>query len=171
MGRSWIYIAICTILILLIMLISIFLIEIITIVTLGNRVENSLIGAGWAGFSELDVEVMGERSLGVDDPEDRNITLNKQRAEAVVRQYIIENLKLDSMYYPTDFSYIKHRSSPVIIEEINIFNPIDLPAVLSNGTTITRTTIQIIVQIPIDVKGIGLVYARKNVLVDIDSFI
>lgn len=169
MGRSWIYIAVSTFIILIIILLSIFLIEIITIVSLGNRVENSLIGAGWAGFSELDIELMGERAGGIDNPEKRDIVLDKIRADLVVRQYIRENLKLDSLNYPTESSYIKHRGSPVIIEEINIYNPNDLPVVL-NGTTVTRTTIQIIVQIPMDVMGMGMIYARKNVLVDIDSF-
>ncbi|WIV11139.1 hypothetical protein [Proteiniborus sp. MB09-C3] len=171
MGKSWIYIAFATIMILLMFVLTIFLIEINSIISLGNRVENSLIGAGWTGFSEMDLEKMSKRKAGLDDPQAREIYLDKVKAVNVVRQYIRENLKLNINYVPTDESYIPHKTNPVIIDEIRIFNPDELPTVASNGTTITRTTIYISIQIPIDIKGIGFVYAKKNVFVDIDSFI
>lgn len=169
MGKSWLYIGISTFLIFLIIFLEIFFIEISTIIILGNRVENSLIGAGWAGFAEVDLERMGERIGGVDDPQTREIWLNKPRAEAIVRDYIRANLQLGAGDIPTSSSYLPVKDTSVIIEEINIFNPDDLPAIVNNGTRLERTTIQIIVQIPMDIKGVGKIYARKNVLVDIDS--
>lgn len=170
MEKSWIYIAFATIMILLMFLLTIFLIEISSVITLGNRVENSLIGAGWAGFSEMDLEKMAQRKVGLGDPQTREVYLDKVKAENVVRQYICENLKLNINYVSTDESYIPHKTNPVVIDEIRIFNPDDLPTIASNGTSITRTTIHIVVQIPLDIKGIGFVYVKKNVFVDIDSF-
>ena len=98
-----------------------------------------------------------------------HIFLNKSEAENTVRKYISENLGLNSEYIPTGISYIPHKTNPVIIDEIRIFNPDDLPAI-DNEITITRTTIKISVQIPMDIKGVGFVYAPKTVYVDIDSF-
>lgn len=169
MGKSWFPILFATLMILILILLTIFLIEINSIVTLGNRVENSLIGAGWAGFSEIDLEDIGERTDGIDDLEVREIYLNKEKAEKVVRQYIRENLKLDINYIPTNKSYISHKTNPVLIDEIRIFNPDELPIEVDE-VNITRTTIKISVQIPIDIKGVGFKYAPKNVFVDIDSF-
>lgn len=169
MGKSWIYIGFATVMILIMILLTIFLIEITSIVTLGNRVENSLIGAGWAGFSEIDLGKMAERTEGIDNPETREIHLDKAKAESVVRKYIRENLKLDINYVPTNISYIPNKERPVIIDEIKVFNPDELPAV-DNGLNITRTTIKISVQMPMDIKGLGFRYAKKNVFVDIDSF-
>ena len=169
MGRTWIYIALATIIILIMILSTIFLIELNTIVALGNRVENSLVGAGWTGFGEINLEKMSERKLGIEDPETRDIFLNKEEAENTVRKYIRENLNLNNEYVPTIDSYIAHKENPVIIDDIRIINPNELPVEL-DGVNITRTTIKISVQIPIDIKGIGFVYVPKNVLVDIDSF-
>jgi len=168
-GKTWIYIGFATVIILIMILLTIFLIEIISIVTLGNRVENSLIGAGWTGFSEIDLDKMAERTEGIDNPETREIYLDKSKATIVVRQYIRENLKLDINYIPTNTSYIPHKVNPVIIDEIRVFNPGELPAV-ENGVNITRTTIKISVQIPMDIKGLGFRYVKKNVFVDLDSF-
>lgn len=169
MGKSWFSILFATLIIFIIILLTIFLIEINSIVTLGNRVENSLIGAGWAGFSEIELENIGERTEGIDELEAREIYLNREKAEKVVRQYIRENLKLGINYVPTDKSYIPNKTKPILIDEIRIFNPDELP-VKVDEVNITRTTIKISVQIPIDIKGLGLKYAKKNVFVDIDSF-
>jgi hypothetical protein len=169
MGRSWIYIAFATVIILIMILSTIFLIELNTIVALGNRVENSLIGAGWTGFGEIDLEKMSERKMGLEDPETRDIFLNKSEAEKIVRDYVRDNLGLNSEYIPTDTSYIPHKINPVIIEEIKIFNPDDLPAI-DNGVSITRTTIKISILVPMDIKGVGFEYVPKTVYVDIDSF-
>lgn len=168
-GKSWIYIGFATVMILIMILLTIFLIEITTIVTLGNRVENSLIGAGWAGFSEVDLSKMSERTEGIDNPEIRELYLDKSKSEILVRQYIHENLKLDINYIPTHMSYITNKINPIKIDEIKIFNPDELPTV-ENGVNITRTTIKISTQIPIDIKGLGFRYVKKNVFVDIDSF-
>ena len=169
MGRTWIYIAFATVIILIMILSTIFLIEFNIVIALGNRVENSLIGAGWTGFGEIDLEKISERKMGLENPETRDIFLNKSEAENTVRKYISENLGLNSEYIPTGISYIPHKTNPVIIDEIRIFNPDDLPAI-DNEITITRTTIKISVQIPMDIKGVGFVYAPKTVYVDIDSF-
>jgi hypothetical protein len=167
--KSWVYISIATITILIMTLLAIFLIEITAIVTLGNRVENSLIASGWAGFSAIDLSIASDRAdLG--DLESRGLYLDKTKAEVAVRQYIRENLGLDINYIPTALSYIPDKENPVLIDEIKIFNPDELP-VIENGINITRTTIKISIQIPMKIKGIGLKYARKNVLVNIDSFI
>lgn len=169
MGKSWFYILFVTLIILIMILLTIFLIEITSIITLGNRIENSILGAGWAGFSEIDLEDIGERTEGIDELEVREIYLNKEKAKNVVRQYIRENLKLNINYVPTDNSYIPNKTKPVLIDEIRIFNPDELP-VKVDEVNITRTTIKISIQIPMDIKGVGFKYAKKNVLVDIDSF-
>lgn len=137
--------------------------------TLGERVENSLIASGWAGFSQLDLVKMGER-LNLSSQEGRQIYLNKAAASSITRQYIIENLKLEDSLRASLDSYIHHRDQPVIIEEISIYNPDDLPVTTSDGATLERTTIHMIVLIPKDIKLIGTAYLRKSVLVDIDSF-
>lgn len=169
MGKSWFYIFFATLMIFIMILLTIFLIEISSMITLGNRIENSLIGAGWAGFSEIDLENMGERKEEIYDLEIREIYLNKEKSEKVVREYIRKNLKLDNNYVATDKSYIPNKSNPVIIDEIKIFNPDELPIKIDE-INITRTTIKISIQIPINIKGLGFKYGKKNVLVDIDSF-
>lgn len=169
MGRSWIYIAFTTVIITIMISLVVFVIEISTIITLSNRVENSLIAAGWAGFSEIDLNIIGGRISDINDIESRNISLDKLRAENVVRQYIRENFKLDLNYRPTDLSYIPYKDEPVLVDEIKIYNQDELP-IVDNGTNITKTTIKITVQIPIDIKLVGLKYAKKTVYVDIDTF-
>ncbi|MFA5576307.1 MAG: hypothetical protein WCZ27_09715 [Tissierellaceae bacterium] len=168
MGKSWVYIGFATIMTLIIIILSIFLMEISTIITLGNRVENSLIGAGWAGFSTVDLDEIGERK-NIDNAEIREIYLDKAKANLLVKQYIRQNLKLDTSYRPTNDSYIVSRDKPVVIDEIRIFNPDELP-IIDGKTNITRTTIKIAVEIPMDIKGLGFRYAKKTVYVDIDTF-
>ncbi len=140
----------------------------IEIYTLGNRIEDSLIAAGWAGFSRIDFEKMAER-LDIDDEENRHIYIVKGEAEGVVRSYILENLKLDTTLYPTAESYIPNKDHPVLIDEITIYNPDELPVSCSRGVNLERTTIHIVCRIPIEIKWLGFRYLEKHVDVDIKS--
>lgn len=143
--------------------------EIRAIYTLGVRLENSLIASGWAGFSELDLLKMGQR-ININNLESREIYLNKDAAVDTVKKYIKQNLDLDDGFRPLPHSYIKS-SEPIIIEEISVYNPADLPTITSDGIGIDRTTIHIIVVIPKEIKFVGKVNLRKSVPVDIESFL
>jgi hypothetical protein len=143
--------------------------EVITIHTLGNRVEDSLISAGWTGFSEVDFDKVAKRK-DLSDEEDREVFLKKIEAKKKVREYIKENLKLDAALMPKNDSYIIHKSHPVIIDEITIVNPDELPVICNENILLNRTTIHIKVRIPMDVKWVGFRYIPKHVDVDIKSF-
>ncbi|MBN4062907.1 hypothetical protein JYU21_01815 [Alkaliphilus sp. AH-315-G20] len=135
------------------------------IIITSERSEIALISAGWAGFSEIELS-----STAVSVPIlDRDISLNKVAAENTVREFIIKNLALNANLTAKDTSFISD-SRPIIIEEITVFNPADLPATASNGSVLNRTTIHMVVQIPIEIAFVGEVYGRMNVFVDIDSF-
>ncbi len=169
-GNGAIYFSVTMLIIAFVLIFSIVFYEIAGIVILGIRVENSTIASGWAGFSELDLIETGKR-LSISDEEARDIYLNKNEAEEIVRDYLKKNLKLDDNLFALNESYIGNKEKPVVIEEITIYNPDDLPATTSDGTNITRTTIHIRLLIPKDIKGVGFKYLPKSELVDIDSFI
>jgi hypothetical protein len=132
-------------------------------------VEDSLIAAGWTGFSKADLDKLAER-IDVVDEELRDIYLNKPEARDIVLEYIKMNLKLDAAFYPREESYICNKDNPVIVREIEIYNPDELPAVCSKGVTFERTTIHLLVSIPVDVKWLGFKYLDKHVDIDVKSF-
>lgn len=167
--KVFIYLLIGLMVMLVIMTGITWLTTIIEVYTLGNRVEDSLIAAGWAGFSTIDLDKAAER-IDIRDEELRNLYLDKSLTDKIVRDYIRENLKLDAANIPKDESYIEYRTAPVIIEDIEIFNPDDLPASCNRGVDIERTTIHIVVQIPMDIKWLGFSYLEKHVDVDVKSF-
>lgn len=169
-GNFWVILFIATILLFSFILGWMVVIEVRAIYTLGVRVENSLIASGWAGFSQIDLIIMSER-LAVDNLENREIYLNKSAARSLVEEYIKVNLKLGDDLRTNLDSYIHHREQPVVIEEITVYNPDDLPAVTTDGIQLNRTTIHIIVLIPKDIKFFGTAYLRKSVPVDIESFL
>jgi hypothetical protein len=147
-----------------------FLFEVQNIIVLGNRVEDSVIAAGWAGFSEIDLEAMATRR-NISDIETRNIYLDKEKARDKVIEYLKKNLKLDNSLYTLPESYIVHKDNPVIIDEITVYNPDELPATLSTGSQVNQTTIHIRVRIPVETSFTGLLYAEKSVPVNTDSFL
>lgn len=169
-GNFWVILFLATIIIFAILFGWMVVMEVRAVYTLGVRVENSLIAAGWAGFSQMDLIKMGER-MNIDNPENREIYLNKGAAAGTVRQYIQANLRLDESLKATADSYIHHRDQPIIIEEITVYNPNDLPTTTSDGIQINRTTIHMIVLVPKDIKFYGTAYLRKSIPVDIDSFL
>lgn len=146
-----------------------FVTSIIDIHTLGNRVEDSLIASGWTGFSKVDLDKIAER-VNISEEEDREIFLEKKAAKDLVIEYIKKNLDLDAAFYPKDESYIPHKYHPVIIDNITIYNPDNIPAVCSEGVDLKRTTICISIRVPVDVKWLGFRYVKKHVDVDIKSF-
>jgi len=137
--------------------------------TLGNRVEDSLIASGWAGFEKIDFDEVAKR-IYLDSEEGRNIYLNENEARNQVIEFIKENLKLDGAFYPREDSYIPHKAHPIIIDEVTVYNPDDLPSTCSCGTYLSITTIHIDVSIPVDIKWLGFRYIKKHVDVDINSF-
>lgn len=149
--------------------IFIFLSTILEIFTLGNKVQDSLVAAGWAGFYHIDLDRLAKRR-DIDDEEERDVYLFEDDAKEEVMNYIQKNLKLNAFLYPTPESYIVHNSHPVIIDELEVYNPDDLPASCSRGVTFNRTTIHIVLRIPVDVKLIGFHYFEKHVDVDTKSF-
>lgn len=169
-ANFWVILLIATVILFCSILGWMAVIEIRAIYTLGVRVENSLIASGWAGFSQLDLIKMSER-IDVNNIENRQIYLSKSAARSIVEAYIKDNLNLDNALRANTNSYIHHREQPVIIEEIIVYNPDDLPTVTSDGIRLNRTTIHIIVLIPKDIKFYGTAYLRKSVPVDIESFL
>ncbi len=167
-GNLWVILVLATIIIFLTIFGWMAITEVRGIYTLGVRVENSLIAAGWAGFKEIDLLKMATR-LNDEDMEEREIFLNKAAAINTVRNYIKENLNLDEGYTPNNESYI-HNENPVLIENIVIYNPDDLPAINNEGIQLERTTIHMTVLVPKNIKFYGTAYLKKNVYVDIDSF-
>ena len=163
--KSFIYFALATLILFLIFTLGIFIIETQMIITTSNRTESALIAAGWAGFSEMELSSTAE-SVGVLN---RDVRLNKTAAKNTTREFIIKNLDLNADLTAKNTSFISD-SRPIIIEEITIFNPTDLPSTASNGAVINRTTIHIVVQIPMTINFVGEIYGRMNVFVDIDSF-
>ncbi|KAB3535632.1 hypothetical protein F8154_05740 [Alkaliphilus pronyensis] len=168
-SNFWMILFIATIIIFSFAFSWIIVVEVISIHSLNLRVENSLIASGWAGFSQLDLATMGER-IDLLDSEGRDIYLDKTKAIQVVRDYIKANLNLDDDLVATGSSYIHHRQQPVVIEEITIYNPHDLPAVTSDNIPLKRTTIHIIILVPKDIKFLGTTYLKKSVPVDIKAF-
>ncbi|MGV8149597.1 MAG: hypothetical protein ACLKAL_11855 [Alkaliphilus sp.] len=163
--KSFVYFALATLFVFLVFTLGIFIIEAQMIIMASTRTESGLIAAGWAGFSEIELSSTAE-NVGVFD---RDITLDKATAENTTREFILKNLDLNSNLTAKEKSFIID-TRPVIIEEITIFNPTDLPATASNGVVINRTTIHIVVQIPMEITFVGEVYGRMNVFVDIDFF-
>ena len=86
-------------------------------------------------------------------------------------QTFTENLRLGTGLIASPESFIPDKARPVIIEEITIYNPADLPAIASNGKRIDRTTIHVVLEVPLEIRFVGLVYGRMNVFVDIDTFV
>lgn len=146
-----------------------FVTTIIEVYTLGNRVEDGLIAAGWTAFSKVDMDKLAERVYMVDE-ELRDVSLDKAEAQKIVLEYIQRNLKLDAAYYPREESYIIHRDHPVVVEELIIYNPEELPATCSRGQTFERSTVHIVVSVPVEMKWLGFRYMEKHVDVDIKSF-
>lgn len=142
---------------------------IIEVYTLGNKIEDSLIAAGWAGFSEADMDQLARRTE-LSDEQKRDVYLNKTAAEELCLEYIRKNLKLDSGNRPTGESYIPCKNEPVEILEITVLNPDDLPGICSKGASIGRTTIHIVVRIPVDVAFLGRRHLEKHVDVDVKAF-
>ena len=142
---------------------------IIEVYTLGNRVEDSIIAAGWTGLSRVDLDRLAQR-VHQDNEQERDIYLDKPAAISLVTTYIKRNLNLDAAFYPQEDSYVLERSVPVIINEITVFNADELPATCSRGVTLERTTIHVVVSIPIRLKWLGLRYIEKHVDVDMKSF-
>jgi hypothetical protein len=163
--KSFIYFALATLIMFLVFTLGIFIVESQMIIITSNRTESGLIAAGWAGFSEVELSSAAE-SIPILD---RDIFLDKAAAENTVSKFIIKNLDLNADLTAKDTSFISD-SRPIIIEEITIFNPADLPATASNGVVINRATIHIVVQVPMNINFVGDIYGRMNVFVDIDSF-
>ncbi len=169
-GNLWVILLIATVILFFFIFGWMAILEIRDIYSLGVRVENALIASGWAGLSQVDLMKMGER-LDVDDLEGRELYLNKAQAQYIVESYILQNLRLDSGLRALPDSFIQDKQQPVIIEEIIIYNPNELPALTSDGIRLTRTTIHIIALIPKEIKFYGPAYLRKSVPVDIESFL
>lgn len=162
--------AIATIFIFVVVVGFMFFFEIQDIIILGNKVEKALYAAGWTGFSKLDLKEMARRNL-LTSIENRDEYLDKNQAKDIVEEYIKKNLKLDASMYPTIDSYITVKDQPVIVDEITVYNPNDLPAASSTGYSMTRTTIHIRVRIPIETRFTGFRYVEKSVHVDTNSFL
>jgi len=169
-GNLWLILLIATVILFFFIFGWMAILEIREIYSLGVRVENALIASGWAGFSQVDLMKLSER-LDIDNLEGRELYLNKAQAQYMVESYIMQNLRLDSGLRALVDSFIQEKQKPVIIEEITIYNPNELPALTSDGIRLTRTTIHIIVLIPKEIKFYGIAYLRKSVPVDIESFL
>lgn len=139
------------------------------IYTLGNRIEDGMIAAGWAGFKTMDLDRLAERA-DMDDEASRYIRLDKTASADAVTEYLKVNLKLDDGLYPLRDSFLPCKDEPVVIKDIRIYNPEDLPATCK-GVYLERTTIHIVIAVPVEIRWLGLGYAvEKRVDVDIKAF-
>jgi len=143
--------------------------NIIELYTLTNRIEGKIITSGWSAFPEVDLDILAKRHI-ITDEEKRDIYLIKNDAESKVREYIKKNLKLDDSYYPKDDSFIKLKAYPVIIDDITIYNPDELPTIAPNGVNINNTSIYISLQFPIYINFVGDCYKKIEVIVDTKTF-
>lgn len=164
-----IYLLAASVILFVLMFGFLFVETIIEINTVGNRVQDSLTAAGWAGFSKIDMDKLAKRR-DMCNEEQRDVYIIKDKAIDEVTNYIKMNLNLDASLHATSDSFIKNTSNPVIIDEIEVYNPDDLPATCSRGATFNRTTIHIVVRIPMDIKFLGFRYLEKHVDVDAKSF-
>ncbi len=169
-GNLWLILLIATAILFTFIFGWMIIMEVRDIYSLGVRVENALIASGWAGFSQVDLMKMSER-VDIDILEGRELYLNKAQAQYIVESYIMQNLRLDTGFRALTDSFIQEKHQPVIIEEITVYNPNELPTITSDGIRLARTTIHIIVLIPKEIKFYGPVYIRKSVPVGIESFL
>lgn len=163
------YIMIATLMIFIILGGFVLLNEVLKLYTLTNRIEDKMISAGWSAFTDVDLDTLAKRK-SMDNEEDRFIYLDKAKAEETITDLLVENLRLDSSYYPTDDSFIILKDFPVTIDAIEIYNPSDLPAVTPNSKTVNETSIYISLQYPINMKFVGDCYKKIEVIVDTKTF-
>lgn len=169
-SKIWIYLSIAAIFIFMIFGSFMFLLDIVTAMTLGNRVEDKMIASGWAGFSEMDLKKMSQRK-NISNKENRESYLDKSDSKNVVIHYLKKNLKLNDDFTAREESFITVKNKPILIDEITIYNPDDLPTASSEGEPLKYTTIHMILEIPVKTNVAGIQYARKSVYVDEDSFL
>ncbi len=143
--------------------------EIIALYSITNKVEGKIIASSWAAFPEVDLDILAKRH-NILDEEKRDIYLIKADAESTVRDYIKKNLSLDDAYYAKEDSCITLNTSPVIINDIRVYNPDDVPAITPNGVPINRTSIYISIEFPIHINYVGDCYKKIEVVVDTKTF-
>lgn len=164
-----VYMVFVTLFIFLVIAGTVMLVGIIDLYTLTNRVQGYMTNAAWAGFSVPDLDKLASRTT-LSDEESRNTYLDKVQADEKIRDAIKENLKLDNDYYPTEESFIKLKGYPVIVEELIVYNPDDLPDTAPNGKHLTETSVYIKICFPMHIKLVGDVYKEVESIVDTKTF-
>jgi len=132
-----------------------------------NRVETALIASGWGGFTYVDMEELAVRKE-LTSKEYRDITINRSsQAINKITELIRLNLNLNLDLSPSGESFLL---APLVIEQINIYNPEDLPVILK-GREYNVTSIEIRVKVPLKVPAGTVKYFEKTVVVSSNSFL
>lgn len=163
------YLLISTVLIIAILCGFIMLIEVIKLYTMSNRIEDLMIYSGWSAFSKIDLDILSERKY-ISDEEDRNVYLDETEAKKTVLEHLKKNLKIDDSFKILSQSFIPQSDYPVLIDLIEIYNPDSYPTTAPNGVDINRTSVYISLQFPLNIKFVGDVYKKLEVIVDTKTF-
>lgn len=147
------------------------LVDLIKINIITVQSEDKMIAAAWSGFSEIDLNKLAVRN-NIEDEENRDIYLDKVKAENIIRQYIKYNFRLDDLYMPKEDSFINSKDHPLIIEKLEIYNPDDYTSstITIKGKNINRTSIYIYFKVPIEFSFIGTLYKELHIVVDSKTF-
>jgi len=132
----------------------------------GHRVQGDALAAGWAAFSDYDLEAFATREQ-INDREPRHIYLDRVLATQTVEDYLKENMKLDDGYYPLSGSYIRRNFPMGVI--ITIINPDQLPYDMGGGNMLNETAIYLELNVPIRKEDPP--YLMKTLYVTADSFL
>lgn len=132
---------------------------------LTEKIEISVISA----FSEVDLEVFSERA-NISNEQNRDIYLDKDKAKETIKEFLKKNLELDESFRAKKESIIKQNKA-VIIDDIRVYNPNELPTVAPNNQKVERTSIYIHLRVPINFKYSEKEYQDIKRLVDLDSFL
>lgn len=144
------------------------LIEMLKLTVIVNRMEEKTKISCWGAFTEIDMDSLARRNIIVDE-ENRNIYIDKGEARKVIEGLLKENMDLDDSFYPKrDKLLIK--AYPVKIEQLEIYNPGELPDVAPNGQLMQQTSVYIKLKVPANFKFVGDVYIKIEMVVDTKSF-
>lgn len=166
-----VYLLLATVFIFLIIFGSLFLVDFIAINTLTVRSEDMMISSAWSGLTEIDFNELAIRN-NLDNEQNRDIYIDKIKAEEKIMEYIKSNFRLDDSFLPLEDSFISIKDRPLIIKTFEIYNPDDFKNsnIKIMGKNIERTSVYIYFKVPINITLVGDVYKEIHIIVDSKTF-
>ncbi len=141
--------------------------ELSLFVCLNQRIENALVVSCMTGFYYYDLEHYASRTE-LSDRELREIHLEDNSIiRTAIRENIKYNLKLNAEYTPGENSFLE---DVVEIEEINIYNPEDLPVTIG-GKEYNITTIELLAKTTFKVPLLEKKIYTKRIIVNANTFL